>query len=183
MSPPPIYNSPSINIPRTNLPDIIIFRDDNYTPSILDEHAEWISPAIETHHTSFNDVSTSYILTIYDYIQNNYNNITTFIYDSNNNSSGIRPQLSHNHALIAINEIQAFINDKSKIICIYGRTSQSMNHILFRVADTIYAVYFDSNRGIHIIDIVDNNFINYISPIRYSSQYNNYPINTNYASI
>lgn len=183
MSPPPIYTSPSINIPRSNYPDITIFRDDNYTPSILDEHADWISPAMETHHTSFNDVSTSYILTIYDYIQNNYNNITPFINGSNNNSPALRPQLSHNHALIAINEIRDFINDKSKIICIYGRTSQSMNHMLFRLSDIMYAVYFDSQRGIHIIDIVDNNFINYISPIRYSSQNNIYSMTNNYARL
>lgn len=172
------YNSPSITIPRYNLHDITILRDDNYTPRILDENQEWLSPAIETNHPSFNNVPASYILTIYDYIQNNYNNITSFIYD-HTNPIPLRPQLNYNQALLAVDEIQLFLNDHSKIICLYGSTSQSMNHYLFRLYDVIYAVYFDSINGIHRIDIIDNNFIHYISPLTFNNQNPIYTTNSN----
>lgn len=176
------YNLPSITIPRYNHNDVTIIRDDNYTPSIFDENLDWLSPAIETNHNSFNLVSASYILTIYDYIQNNYNNITLFTYN-HNNPPPLRPQLTYNQALIAIDEIQLFLNDHSKIICLYGSTGQSMNHYLFRLYDILYAVYFDSIHGIHKIDIVDNNFIHYISPQIYNNQHTIYANHNNYALI
>lgn len=178
----PNYNSPSITIHRHNLHDITIIRDDHYTPSIFDENLEWLSPAIETNHDSFNLVPASYILTIYDYIQNNYNNITLFMYNDNN-PPPLRPQLNYNQALIAVDEIQLFLNDHSKIICLYGSTGQSMNHYLFRLYDIIYAVYFDSIQGVHRVDIIDNNFIHYISPQIYNNQQTIYAINNNYALI
>lgn len=172
------YNSLSITIPRCNLHDITIIRDDNHNPSVFDENLEWLSPAIETNHNSFNLVPASYILTIYDYIQNNFNNITLFTYNDNN-PPPLRPQLTYNQALIAIDEIQLFLNDHTKIICLYGSTGQSMNHYLFRLYDILYAVYFDSIHGIHKIDIVDNNFIHYISPLTFNNQDHIYSINSN----
>ena len=179
----PTYNSPSITIPRSNLHDVTIIRDDNYVPSVFDENLEWLSPAIETNHNAFNQVSASYILTIYDYIQNNYNNISLFIYNDNN-PPPLRPQLNYNQALIAIDEIQIFLNDHSKIICLYGSTGQSMNYYLFRLYDTIYAVYLDSIQGIHKVDIIDNNFIHYLSPEIYNNQHTIYANNnSNYALI
>lgn len=172
------YNSPSITIPRCNLHDITIIRDDNYTPSVFDENLEWLSPAIETNHHSFNLVPSSYILTIYDYIQNNYNDITLFMYNDND-PPPLRPQLNYNQALLAVNEINLFLNDNSKIICLYGSTGQSMNHYLFRIYDIIYAVYFDAERGPWKIDIVDHNFIYYISPLTFNNQDHIYSINSN----
>jgi hypothetical protein len=147
-----------INRPN-NFDSISIERNDS---SSNYDDITWMSKAIEINNPAFTNVSASIVLTIYDYIQKNVNNIHLF------DSTLLVPQLSYNYASNAIHDITNFFNDNSLIAICYGNTSGSTTgHYLFRNGDTVYLIFISYHRGPYgcsIVNNTNNSFVNYIDP-------------------
>ena len=147
-----------INRPN-NFGSISIERNDS---SSNYDDISWMSKAVEINNPAFTNVSASIILTIYDYIQKNINDIPLF------DSTLLTPQLSYNYACNAIPNIVNFFEDDSLISICYGNTSgATTGHYLFRNGDTVYLIFISYQRGPYgcsIINNINNSFVNYIDP-------------------
>jgi hypothetical protein len=125
----------------------------------------------------FGTIDADIALTIYDTINKRNNNKNTLI--QHYSFARLRPQLSCNRIPYAIDIINNFFQDTSLIAQNFGDTSGGMvSHCIYRDMYHTYVAYISMNSGPYAIDIIDQDYVNYLDP-NYVSSYTIGPNNIN----
>jgi hypothetical protein len=155
----------SISIPRINNDPVIIVRgyENNYQNNNLPSN-DWLSQGYLNNNndiSAFDNICPSTVLTIYDTIYrrslSNDNPISFY------NPEILRPQVSHPHINHTINKLNNFFNNPNIIASSYASTSGGLtSHCILRISNRFYVAYVSATSGPYSIEIVDQDFINYI---------------------
>ena len=152
----------SISIPRINNEPVIIVR--SYENNNISPSNDWLSQGYLDNNndsSAFDNICPSTVLTIYDTIYrrslSNDNPVSFY------NPSALRPQVSHPHINHTMNNLNNFFNNPNIIASSYASTSGGMtSHCILRISNRFYIAYVSATRGPYSIEIVDEDFINYI---------------------